>query len=73
MSKSIKPKATPKEAIVKDVPKEAENPKMVVDENGKVKIKATKKAPFHKEGEMLEVREFLAVKMVTNGWAELIK
>ena len=46
---------------------------MVVDENGKVKVKATSKAPFHKEGEMLEVREFLAVKMVTNGWAELIK
>lgn len=73
MSKSIKPKATPKEAIVKDVPKEVEQSKMVVDENGKVKVKATSKAPFHKEGEILEVREFLAVKMVTNGWAELIK
>jgi len=72
MSKSIKPKATAK-AIIEDKPKEVKMPKMVVNENGKVKIKATSKAPFHKEGEELEVREFLAVKMVTNGWAELIK
>lgn len=73
MSKSIKPKVTSKAPIIKDEPKEVVMPKMVADENGKVKVKATSKAPFHKEGEELEVREFLAVKMVTNGWAELIK
>ena len=73
MSKSIKPKATPKEAIVKDVPKEVEKPKMVVDENGKVKVKTTSKAPYHDADIEIEVLEHLAVKMVTNGWAELIK
>ena len=73
MSKSIKSKATPKEAIIKDIPKEVEQPKMVVNENGKVKVKATSKAPFHKAGSEIEVLEHLAVKMVTNCWAELIK
>lgn len=72
MSKSIKPKATAK-AIIEDKPKEVEMPKMVVNENGKVKVKTTSKAPYHEAGKEIEILEHLAVKMITNGWAELIK
>lgn len=36
----------------------------------KVKVTATDKAPFHKEGQSIEVAPLVAEKMKLNGWAK---
>lgn len=48
-------------------PKVKEGP---FDITKRVEVKATDKAPFHKEGEVVHVSQFLAEKMKLNGWAK---
>lgn len=35
-----------------------------------VEVKATDKAPYHKDGEVIHVSQFVADKMKLNGWAK---
>lgn len=53
------------EAVLKPKVKEG-----IFDITKTVEVKATAKAPFHKEGEVAYVSQFVADKMKLNGWAK---
>jgi hypothetical protein len=45
----------------------------VIDTTVKVKVKATKDAPFHSEGEITEVAPAVAKKMVDKKWGVIVQ
>lgn len=45
----------------------------IIDTTDKVKVKCTKDAPFHQEGEITHVAPAVAQKMEKNKWGTIIK